>query len=229
MIEAFPPDRSDDALDIGVLPPLGHWRSPPSSRPGFPPPEQPKASSVPANDGLRLDDDDDAQAARPQTIEPDPEEPVDPGPPEPGRPFALEYGKLVAKGNEFELRRGLVSKAPEDGRSQKSEDRMHPSTLSPGSPSDSDWRTQRSQRLQDGRSVEEDQRCRALNRWPSYGGSPRTNPKRPGLLWVSKRRTTSPSRWPAPGVRPTKIEKSGRSVANVQQRKCEHKLHARQK
>ncbi len=33
----------------------------------------------------------DIQAARPQTIEPDPEEPVDPGQPGPGRPFALEH------------------------------------------------------------------------------------------------------------------------------------------
>ncbi len=53
------------------------------------------------DDGVRLDHDDDVQAARPQTIEPDPEEPVDAGQPGLGRPFALEHQQLMAKGNEF--------------------------------------------------------------------------------------------------------------------------------
>ena len=78
--------------------------------------------------------DDDVQAARPQTIEPDPEEPVDPGQPGPGRPFALENQQLMAKGNEFELQRGPVSKAWEDGGEQQREDRMHPLTLSASTP-----------------------------------------------------------------------------------------------
>jgi len=90
---------------------LGQWRSPPSSRPGFPSPKQPKASSVPANDGVRLDHDDDVQAARPQMIEPDPEIPVEPVQPRTGCPFALEHQQLMAKRNEFELQRGPVSKA----------------------------------------------------------------------------------------------------------------------
>ena len=89
-----------------------------------------KAHSVPANDGVRLDDDDDVQAARPQTIEPDPEEPVDPGQPGPGRPLALEHRNLMAKGNEFELQRGPVSKARKEGGEQQRENRRHPPILS---------------------------------------------------------------------------------------------------
>ncbi len=89
---------------------------------------------VAANDGVRLDHDDDVQAARPQTIEPDPEEPVEAGQSGSGRPLALEYRKLVAKRNEFELQRGSVSKAWKDGGEQNSEDHMHALTLSAGSP-----------------------------------------------------------------------------------------------
>ncbi len=63
-----------------------------------------------------------------------PEEPVEAGQLGSGRPLALEYRKLVAKRNEFELQCGLVSKAWEYGRSQKSEDRMHPLTLSASTP-----------------------------------------------------------------------------------------------
>ncbi len=89
---------------------------------------------MPTNDGVRLDDDDDVQAARPQTIEPNPEEPVDPSQPGPGRPFALEHRQLMAEGNEFELQRGPVSKAWDDDGEKQSADRMHPLTLSASTP-----------------------------------------------------------------------------------------------
>jgi hypothetical protein len=110
-------------------------RADPASRSGFPTPEPPKTSAVPANDGLRFDDDDGIHATGPQAIEPDPEEPVDPAQPGPGRPFALEHQELMAKGNEFELQRGPVSKAWEDGGEQQREDRRHPLTLSASTPS----------------------------------------------------------------------------------------------
>ncbi len=112
----------------------GHRRASPPSRSGFPTPEQPKTLAVPANYGLRFDDDDGVHATGPQAIEPDPEEPVDPGQPGPGRPYALEHRQLMAKGNEFELQRGPVSKAREDGGEQQREDRMHPLTLSASTP-----------------------------------------------------------------------------------------------
>ncbi len=38
------------------------------------------------------------------------------------RPFALEHHELMAKGNEFELQRGPVSKAWEDGGEQQRKD-----------------------------------------------------------------------------------------------------------
>ena len=79
-------------------------------------------------------DDDGIQAARPQTIEPHPEERIGAGQPGPGGPFALEHQQLMAKGNEFESQRGPVSKAWEDGGEQQREDRMHPLTLSASTP-----------------------------------------------------------------------------------------------
>ena len=57
-------------------------------------------------------------------------EPVDAGQPEPGRPFALEHRNLVAKRNEFELQRGPVSKAWEDGGKQQSEKWAQPMAFS---------------------------------------------------------------------------------------------------
>ena len=104
------------------------------TRSGFPPPEQAKASSMPIDDGVRLEDDDSFQATGPQAIEPHPKDPVNPPQPGPGRAFALEHQQLMAKVNEFEMQRGPVSNAREDGGEQKSEDHMHPSTLSAGSP-----------------------------------------------------------------------------------------------
>ncbi len=71
-----------------------------------------------SDDGLRFDDDDDTHATGPQTIEPDPEEPVDPAQPGPGRRFALEHRQRMAEGHEFEVQRGPVSKAWEDGGEQ---------------------------------------------------------------------------------------------------------------
>ncbi len=79
-------------------------------------------------------DDDGIQATGPQAIKPHPDESVDPGQPEPGRPFALEHRQLMAKGNEFELQRGPVSKAWEDGGEQQREDHIHPLTLSASTP-----------------------------------------------------------------------------------------------
>ena len=70
-----------------------------------------EAQSVPANDGVRLDDDDDVEAGGPQTIETDPEQPVDPRQQRPGSPVALEHRNLMAKGNEFKLQRGQVLEA----------------------------------------------------------------------------------------------------------------------
>ncbi len=126
------PQRVVPAHSPDQIPHLrGHRRSSFPSRSGFPTPEQPKTLAVPANDGLRFDDDDGIHATGPQAIEPHPEEPVDPAQPGQGRPFALEHQQLMAKGNEFELQR---SKAWEDGGAQQRENHMHPLTLSASTP-----------------------------------------------------------------------------------------------
>ncbi len=80
----------------------GPWPSPPS-RSGFPSPEQPKASSVPANDSLRLDDDDGIQATGPQPIDPHPEEAVGIGQSEARGLPSFEYDQLMAEREHFEL------------------------------------------------------------------------------------------------------------------------------
>ncbi len=93
----------------------GPWSSPPL-RSGFPSPEQPKASSVPTNDSLRLDDDDGIQATEPQSIEPHPEEAVTMGrsgarclPP-------FEYDQLMAEGEHFKLEPSPSSELGDDCR-----------------------------------------------------------------------------------------------------------------
>ncbi len=76
----------------------------------FPSPVPAKTFPVPADDGLRLHDDEGVQATRPQTIEPDPECPIE----------RCEWGSrlslspqdrhLMAKGQDLELKLGAGPK-----------------------------------------------------------------------------------------------------------------------
>ena len=136
MIQTLPPDRSDDALDIGVLP-RRSWR-----RRYFDDIHRRQTIAEYCSAGCVAIAD---QVSRRGV----PRERLHELMPKPSRrrmggnvevnhlapiPFALEYRNLMAKRNEFESQRGPVSKACEDDRSQKSEDRMHPLTLSASTP-----------------------------------------------------------------------------------------------
>ncbi len=77
---------------------------------GTPPPVQAESGTVPGDDGLWLDDHEDVTPARPQAAQRRPEQPV------PGVQFrpgslALEYGDLLAQGEDFE---GDIAPTPEE-------------------------------------------------------------------------------------------------------------------
>ncbi len=117
----------------------GPWPSPPS-RSGFPSPEQPKASSVPANDSLRLDDDDGIQATGPQPIQQNPEEAVGAGQSGARCLPPFEYDQLMAEREHFKLEPSPSPDLSDDCRNQKREDFLHAPTLNAHAPNRYDSR-----------------------------------------------------------------------------------------
>ena len=72
---------------------------------------EPEAGAVPADDGLRLYDDQDVPPAGPAVAESRPEEPIQGVQCRP-RAFAFKHGDLLSEGEEFEG--GVASTAEED-------------------------------------------------------------------------------------------------------------------
>ena len=78
-----------------------HLRSSRSTMPGPPPPKQPESSTMPANDGLRLHDDQGLGPAGPQASERNPKQPIKAIQLGTG-PLPLENSELLAKSGGFQ-------------------------------------------------------------------------------------------------------------------------------
>ena len=84
---------------------------PATTGPGAPTPVKAKAGAMPADDGLRLYDDQNVGPAGPEATQSRPEKPVEPvqfGP----RPFAFEDGELLSQRQDFD--RGVAPAAQEN-------------------------------------------------------------------------------------------------------------------
>src|SRR6266851_1586657 len=102
----------------------GHGR-PPHAAPTPPGPPQPETSSVPGDDGLRLDDDERRSPSRQPTREHDAEPTVRPRELQPPRPGALQHVRLVAQGQHLELERGARTRPCAEGLEERDKHRHH--------------------------------------------------------------------------------------------------------
>ena len=91
--------RPNQRADIG-----GQRRSPEAAS-TLPGPPQPKAPSVPGDDGFRLDDPERCSPFGPEAREHDPKPTIRLCEPKPPRPGALQYLQLVSQRQDFELKR----------------------------------------------------------------------------------------------------------------------------
>src|SRR6266849_3348844 len=99
--------------DIG-----GHRRAP-EAAPTLPGPPQPKAPSVPGDDGLRLDDHERRWPSGPKAREHDPEPAVRLRERHPPRSGALEHRQLVPQGKYFKLKRGARMRQRSEGEEER--------------------------------------------------------------------------------------------------------------
>src|SRR5262249_17731218 len=82
---------ADLSRDLGPTP----------TRPGSPAPVKPKPGAMPADHGLRFDDDKHVRPTRPEPLQRDPEQPVEAGQAW-ARSFSLEHGDLLSQGKNFQ-------------------------------------------------------------------------------------------------------------------------------
>ena len=81
---------------------------------------------MPLDDRCRLDQDHGAQAARPEPVEPDPEEAIDREEPRTAAPLSLENHQLMAQGDDLQLQGGAAAKATAEQRPEGGEKGEHP-------------------------------------------------------------------------------------------------------
>src|SRR5688572_14817347 len=86
-------------------------RRPPATRSRPPTPVQTKTRAVPADDGVRLHDNEEVGPPRPEPAQRSPEQPVK-GVQRWTRPLAFQHGELLAQGEH--LKRGVFTGAEED-------------------------------------------------------------------------------------------------------------------
>jgi hypothetical protein len=113
---------ADQPLNLlGDLRPAAPW-------PGTPTPVQPKTRAAPADDGLGLDDDQDAGPTGPAAAESGPEAPVQGVQGRP-RPFASEPCYLLPEGKDFQRRIGSTAEEDADYGEDGEDESRHEGTL----------------------------------------------------------------------------------------------------
>ena len=93
-------------------PGIDGWASAPVAK-RLPGPIQPKALAVPAHQGIRFENLECLQTARPQPVEPNPEQTLTPVESESFTRRLVYHGQLLAKREDFEVQEGAALKAGE--------------------------------------------------------------------------------------------------------------------
>src|SRR5689334_7211677 len=90
---------------------------------------EPEAFAMPLNHGRRLDQYHRFDDLRPNSVEPNPQEPVERGKLRPTGPLSAQDGQLMLKGNKLQLQRGAAVKTEDEDRNNRGENRPHAATV----------------------------------------------------------------------------------------------------
>ena len=117
---------ADQGADIRV-----NRRAAAPTQAGAPTPVEPETTSMPMNDGRRLDQNHRLETARPEAVEPDPEQAVAGAKTQPAGALAPEHAQLMAEGDDLQFQRGSATKA--EGQ-QADTNAIMPATLRESTP-----------------------------------------------------------------------------------------------
>ena len=80
---------------------------------------------MPLDDGCRFDQDHGVEDLRPDSVEPDPEQPVGGEEPRPARALPPQDGHLMLQGDEFEFQRGAATNPEQEQGTEGGQKREH--------------------------------------------------------------------------------------------------------